>query len=90
MTIILRGQSVRDQPEEHSHGHQQLVNHVCFSPNGQWIASASFDNSLRIWDGVTGKYITTLRGHVGPVYQIRLGRFLKSIGSPFYVSTCSG
>lgn len=28
-------------------GHQQPVNHVCFSPNGQWFASASFDKSVK-------------------------------------------
>ncbi|KAJ0266258.1 WD40 repeat-containing protein [Hirschfeldia incana] len=51
-------------------GHQQLVNHVSFSPNGQWIASASFDKSVKLWDGVTGNFITGFRGHVKSVYQI--------------------
>lgn len=81
MRMILWEQSVSDQPKKHLFGHQQLVNHVCFSPNGQWIASASFDNSVRIWDGITGVFITTLRGHVGPVYQIRSGSFLELITS---------
>ncbi|XP_006412402.2 notchless protein homolog [Eutrema salsugineum] len=62
--------SVSDQRKKQLTGHQQLVNHVYFSPNGQWIASASFDKSVKIWDGITGDFITTLRGHVGPVYQI--------------------
>ena len=34
------------------------------------MASASFDKSVKIWDGKTGVFIGTLRGHVGPVYQI--------------------
>ncbi|CAK9202189.1 unnamed protein product [Sphagnum jensenii] len=51
-------------------GHQQLVNHVYFSPDGRWVASASFDKSVKLWDGYSGKFITTFRGHVGPVYQI--------------------
>ncbi|CAM6099341.1 unnamed protein product [Calypogeia fissa] len=51
-------------------GHQQLVNHVMFSPDGRWVASASFDKSVKLWDGFTGKFIATFRGHVGPVYQI--------------------
>ncbi|KAI9207434.1 WD40-repeat-containing domain protein [Polychytrium aggregatum] len=50
-------------------GHQQLVNHLSFSPDGRMIASASFDKSVKLWDGVTGKFINTLRGHVGSVYQ---------------------
>lgn len=51
-------------------GHQKLVNHVCFSPDGQWLASASFDNSVKLWNGVTGNFVASFRGHVGPVYQI--------------------
>ncbi|KFK24296.1 hypothetical protein AALP_AAs69120U000100 [Arabis alpina] len=69
-TVTLWEQSVSNKPKKHLLGHQQLVNHVYFSPNGQWIASASFDGSVRIWDGITGDYITTLRRHVGCVYQI--------------------
>ena len=37
-------------------GHQQLINQVCYSPNGRIIASASFDKSVKLWDGKTGKY----------------------------------
>lgn len=51
-------------------GHQQLVNDVKFSPDSRLIASASFDKSIKIWDGRTGNFITTLRGHVQAVYQI--------------------
>lgn len=51
-------------------GHQALVNQVLFSPDGRYIASASFDKSIRLWDGYTGKYLATFRGHVGPIYQI--------------------
>ncbi|KAF2293467.1 hypothetical protein GH714_002043 [Hevea brasiliensis] len=48
------------------------VNHVHFSPDGQWVASASFDRSVRLWNGVTGKFIAAFRGHIGRVYQIRV------------------
>ena len=51
-------------------GHQQLINHVAFSPNGLLVASASFDKCIKIWNGLTGKFIGTLRGHVGSVYQV--------------------
>uniref|UniRef100_A0A0N5BFC0 WD_REPEATS_REGION domain-containing protein n=1 Tax=Strongyloides papillosus TaxID=174720 RepID=A0A0N5BFC0_STREA len=51
-------------------GHQQLINQVLFSPDSRYIASASFDKSIKIWDGKTGKYITSLKGHVQAVYQI--------------------
>ena len=51
-------------------GHQGLINHVQFSPDTIYLASASFDKSIRIWNGQSGKYLYTLRGHVGPIYQI--------------------
>lgn len=36
-------------------GHQQLVNDVKFSPDGRYFASTSFDKSVKLWDGRTGK-----------------------------------
>lgn len=50
-------------------GHQKLVNHVSFSPDGRHVVSASFDNSIKLWDGLSGKFLGTLRGHVAAVYQ---------------------
>ncbi|XP_057295137.1 notchless protein homolog 1-like [Hydractinia symbiolongicarpus] len=51
-------------------GHQALINDVQFSPNGRLIASASFDKSIKLWDGTSGKFVGALRGHVNSVYQI--------------------
>jgi ribosome assembly protein 4 len=51
-------------------GHQQMVSHVCFSPDARYMASASFDKKAKIWDGKTGKFIATCTGHVGSVYQL--------------------
>ncbi|KAJ9088048.1 ribosome assembly [Entomophthora muscae] len=77
-----------NKPIERMTGHQKLVNHVMFSPDGRFVASASFDNSVKIWDGVTGKFIRNLRGHVGSVYQVAWagdGRMLVSASKD---STC--
>ena len=43
---------------------------MLFSPNGRRVASASFDKSVKVWDGKSGKFVSTLRGHVRAVYQI--------------------
>ncbi|KAK5170817.1 hypothetical protein LTR04_003245 [Oleoguttula sp. CCFEE 6159] len=50
-------------------GHQKQVNHVTFSPDGLLIASAGFDNHVKLWNARDARFITTLRGHVGAVYQ---------------------
>lgn len=40
-------------------GHQGPITHVCFSNNGQFIASASFDKSVRLWNGRTGEWVSS-------------------------------
>lgn len=65
------------QPQQHKTikplarltGHQKTVNHVAFSPSTLLLASSSFDNSIKLWNALTGAFITTLRGHVAPVYM---------------------
>ena len=54
-------------------GHMQPVNHVAFSPDGSMIASASFDKSVKIWDGRTGSRAFFAR------FFDRVGRLLQCI-----------
>jgi ribosome assembly protein 4 len=69
-TLILWDPLNSDKPVSRMTGHQGLVNHVCFSPDTFYLASASFDKSIKVWNGHTGVFLFNLRGHVGPVYQI--------------------
>mmetsp|Transcript_94093 Transcript_94093/g.271972 ORF Transcript_94093/g.271972 Transcript_94093/m.271972 type:complete len:538 (+) Transcript_94093:25-1638(+) len=62
-------------------GHQQAVNHIAFSPDGRYFASASFDKKVKLWNGFSGDFLLTLTGHVGAVYQVAWSsdsRFLVS------------
>lgn len=68
-TMFIWEPSKSSKPMSRMTGHQKLVNHVAFSPDGRYVASASFDNSLKLWNGLDGKFIASLRGHVAAVYQ---------------------
>ncbi len=36
-------------------GHKDRVTSVAYSPNGRWIATASWDGAARVWEAKTGK-----------------------------------
>jgi WD40 repeat protein len=44
-------------------GHSAPVYGVAFSPDGKRLATASDDNTAKVWDAFTGRELLTLRGH---------------------------
>ncbi len=48
-------------------GHLRQVNACAISPDGRRVVSASYDNTLKVWDLETGRELATLQGHVDSV-----------------------
>lgn len=69
-TMMLWSPTSDKKPLARMTGHLQLINQVAFSPDGRWLLSASFDKSIKMWDGVKGTFVATFRSHVGPVHQV--------------------
>jgi WD40 repeat protein len=59
---------------------------VAFSPDGRYLASGSWDSTVKIWDVESGKEVQTLRGHAGFIYGLAFSpdgqRLASASGSP--------
>ncbi|KAF3034267.1 hypothetical protein E8E11_001607 [Didymella keratinophila] len=51
-------------------GHTRWVNSVAFSADGDRLASASSDETVRVWDAKTGQLLQTLEGHTSGVSSV--------------------
>lgn len=49
-------------------GHNGIVFHASYSPNGQYICSASSDKTIIVWEIRTNAIYQILRGHTGIVF----------------------
>ena len=51
-------------------GHTQHLYKAVWSPDERFIATASQDYSIRLWEGTTGRLLTVLGTHTDAVYDI--------------------
>ena len=51
-------------------GHTSWVSSVAFSPDGTTLASGSWDNTVRLWDVLTGAHEKTFTGHTSWVSSV--------------------
>ncbi|MFC1792800.1 protein kinase [Planctomycetota bacterium] len=60
------GEKVMSIPKAHG----EVVYRAPFSPDGKYIASCSFDQTVRIWEANTGNSVDVLIGHKGNIYSV--------------------
>jgi WD40 repeat protein len=54
-------------------GHTDQVTDMDLTPDGKYLATASFDDTVKIWDAVELKELGTLEGHADDVYAVSFG-----------------
>lgn len=57
------------------------IRSVCFSPDGQYLATGAEDKCIRVWDIAAKKIVRTLTGHEQDIYSLdysRNGRLIAS------------
>lgn len=62
-------------------GHDDVAFGIAFSPDGKKLASASFDNTVRLWDVATHQSLKTFGGHSDFVYAVAFSPDGKMIAS---------
>jgi len=62
-------------------GHDKAVSAITFSPDGKFVASGSYDNTLKLWNAENGQLVRTFEGHGKGVLSVAFSPDGKSIAS---------
>jgi WD40 repeat protein len=68
-------------------GHSGYVSSVAFSHDSTQLASASYDNTVKLWDASSGECLQTLEGHSRAVSSVAFSHDSTRLASASYDNT---
>lgn len=81
--VWLSAATARGQAIQELYDHHAAVYAVAFRPDGERMATASFDHTIKVWDVESGRVVQTFTGHQDKVLALAYsadGRCLASAG----------
>lgn len=69
-------------------GHRDILYDAELSPDGQQLATCSYDRKIHVWNVGTGELVRTFEGHNGAVYDIAFHPSGKVLASASADDTC--
>lgn len=62
-------------------GHSERVDAIAFAPDGRFVATASADKTVKLWDAASGRELRTFAGHANYVTAVAFDAEGKRIAS---------
>jgi WD40 repeat protein len=63
------------------------IRDLAFSPDGLTLASAGWDNTVRLWEPTTGREIVPFRGHTGIIFRLAFAPDGKTLATSSFDGT---
>ncbi len=79
---------VTGKPTREIRAHRDVLYDAELSPNGELLATCSYDKKIILWNVATGEQVRALEGHTGPVYDIAFSPDGKNLVSASADDTC--
>lgn len=69
-TVLTQAAGPERQGTARRAGHTSGVSDLAFSPDGKWLATASADKTVRVWEVATGRESLVFASHTGWVHAV--------------------
>ncbi|MFN9873680.1 MAG: WD40 repeat domain-containing protein [Pseudanabaena sp.] len=73
-----------DKPIKTLQGHRSWVWGIAISADSKFLASGSYDHTVKVWDLESGECLQTLQGHPSSVLSVRFSHDGKTLFSSGY------